>query len=232
MNYLPKISVIIPTYNNATFLRESIDSVALQQYDNLELIIVDDGSSDNTQQVIESCNVPLFYYQCEHLGASAARNFGVQKATGEYLAFLDADDLWPREKLNKQLACLLSSEFEAVFTGLSQFIDPSAAQLKLKKEDTKITPGVCASTLLMRHEKFLEVGYFKTFALGEFIEWFMRAKLHYEVLYDLVTLRRIHENNTSLHHKFNKKEYLSALYEGLKNKRKIYDSDSKSNPTT
>ena len=88
-------------------------------------------------------------------------------------------------------------------------------------------PGICASTLLIKRQIFLDIGYFKTgYAIGEFIEWFMRAKqagVQFEVLDDITTLRRIHGNNTSLKYKLEKKDYLKALYDGLKNNGLVYE---------
>lgn len=220
-NILPKISVIIPTFNSVSYLGEAIDSVLAQNYNNLELIIVDDGSTDETKEMIKSYGEQLTYYKIAHAGAATARNYGVEHSTGDYLAFLDADDLWPSDKLNKQLDYLINQKQDAVFTSITQFIDQSALHLKIKKDNAPM-PGICASTLLIRREQFLKIGYFKTtYQLGEFIEWFMRAKkdsLQFAVLDTITTQRRIHGNNTSLLFKANKKDYLSILFQGLKEK--------------
>ncbi len=91
----PLISVIIPTYNRANFLGEAIESVLSQTYKNLEVIIIDDGSTDDTRQLIEKyTDKRIIYLYQEHGGTSAARNKGIQEAKGEYIAFLDSDDIW------------------------------------------------------------------------------------------------------------------------------------------
>lgn len=100
-----KISVIIPTYNRAKIIKKSIDSVLNQTYSNIELIIVDDGSSDNTEDVIKSIkDERLFYYKLEkNSGTAVARNYGIEKSTCDYIAFQDSDDIFREDKLEKQM---------------------------------------------------------------------------------------------------------------------------------
>jgi glycosyltransferase involved in cell wall biosynthesis len=103
---LPTVSVIIPTYNRAHLIGRSINSVLNQTYQDFELIIVDDGSSDNTEEIIRAFNDPriLFLKHPENRGVSAARNTGIKEARGSYIAFQDSDDEWLPEKLEKQMA--------------------------------------------------------------------------------------------------------------------------------
>ena len=100
---MPKVSVIIPTYNRARIVGEAIDSVLSQRYDDFELIVVDDGSTDGTEDLVSSYLPRLTYLYQEHQGVSAARNRGIASARGEYLSFLDSDDLWLKEKLSLQM---------------------------------------------------------------------------------------------------------------------------------
>lgn len=103
----PKVSVIIPAYNAERFIKETIESVLRQTYDDFEIIIVDDGSTDTTRQIIESLNDQrIIYLYQKNSGVSVARNTGVSKARGEYIALLDHDDLWLPEKLKKQIPLL------------------------------------------------------------------------------------------------------------------------------
>jgi len=97
------VSVIIPTYNRASFLKEALDSVLLQKHVEMEVIVVDDGSTDNTSAIVEACGRPVAYCQQSNAGVSAARNAGIKMARGEWLAFLDSDDLWLPGKLECQL---------------------------------------------------------------------------------------------------------------------------------
>jgi glycosyltransferase involved in cell wall biosynthesis len=99
----PLVSVIIPTYNRGWILKEAVESVLSQTYENYELIVVDDGSTDNTRLLLRSFKDIRLVSQ-ENKGVSAARNRGIEAATGDYLAFLDSDDLWLPEKLDSQMA--------------------------------------------------------------------------------------------------------------------------------
>lgn len=100
---MSKVSVVIPTYNRATTLKEALDSVLSQRYGDLELIVVDDGSTDETREIISSYLPHLNYLYQEHRGVSAARNRGITHARGDYFAFLDSDDLWLPDKLYLQM---------------------------------------------------------------------------------------------------------------------------------
>jgi glycosyltransferase involved in cell wall biosynthesis len=97
------ISVIIPTYNRATQLKDALHSVFDQSYSHIETIVVDDGSTDDTRTYIQSLNHDILYIQIPHSGVSAARNRGIEAASGEWLAFLDSDDYWCEKKLERQL---------------------------------------------------------------------------------------------------------------------------------
>lgn len=87
-------SVIIPAYNRASLLRQSVESVLAQEFRDFELVIVDDGSTDATKQVLHSFGDKIRVFRQENLGPGAARNLGVQNSTGDYIAFLDSDDCW------------------------------------------------------------------------------------------------------------------------------------------
>lgn len=99
----PKISVIIPNYNYSGYLKEAIDSVLAQTYENIEIIIVDDGSTDNSREVIESYGDKVIAVFQQNQGVAAARNNGFAHSSGEYVAFLDADDVWIPEKIAWQV---------------------------------------------------------------------------------------------------------------------------------
>lgn len=98
-----RISVIIPSYNAANTVRRAIDSALLQSYEAYEIIVVDDGSVDDTRTIVRSYGSPVKLIEAEHAGVSSARNTGIEASKGEWIAFLDADDLWDKEKLQLQL---------------------------------------------------------------------------------------------------------------------------------
>jgi GT2 family glycosyltransferase len=99
----PRVSVIIPTYNRGWIIREAIDSVMVQDYRDFELIVVDDGSTDNTPDILDSFRDEIRVLRQENQGVSAARNRGLATASGRFIAFLDSDDLWLPQKLLRQV---------------------------------------------------------------------------------------------------------------------------------
>ena len=100
------ISVVIPAYNSAVFLPDCINSIRQQSVPLHEIIVVDDGSSDNTGAVVKTLGGNIIYIKQENQGPAAARNHGIQQATGDWIAFLDADDQWIPNKIELQLNCL------------------------------------------------------------------------------------------------------------------------------
>lgn len=113
-----KVSVIIPTYNRADMLLNSVNSVLQQTYSNIELIVVDDASTDNTLEVVENINDKRFRYikLPENMGASSARNVGVEYAESDIVAFEDSDDIWRLDKLEKQMNYWKAhSEFSMIY---------------------------------------------------------------------------------------------------------------------
>lgn len=115
------VSVIIPTYNRAKTLEKSVDSVLKQTYKNIEVIIVDDGSSDNTKYVVDRIlDSRIRYVYQSNAGACAARNNGIEKAKGDFIAFQDSDDVWHEEKIEKQMKIIQSQNVEVVFCKLNK----------------------------------------------------------------------------------------------------------------
>lgn len=105
---MPRVSVIIPTYNRAGMVGEAIDSVLSQSFDDFELMVIDDGSTDGTEEIISAYLPRITYLYQSHRGVSAARNRGIAAARGTYICFLDSDDLWLKEKLSFQMRFMAS----------------------------------------------------------------------------------------------------------------------------
>ena len=127
MNNLPLVSVIVTTYNRADLLCETIDSILCQTYKNFELILIDDGSRDNTEEVVKMYNDSrLQYIKTDNWGGPARpRNIGINASKGEYIAFCDDDDIWLPKKLEKQIKIIDNSEYGMVFSMQKQFGDLS-----------------------------------------------------------------------------------------------------------
>lgn len=130
----PLVSVIINCYNGEKYLREAIDSVMAQTYDNWEMVFWDNQSTDGTREIVESYHSPKihYYYAPEHTPLGEARNLAVEKANGEYINFLDADDVWMPEKLEKQVALIVPGEVEVVYTGFKVIFEGQHGNEELK----------------------------------------------------------------------------------------------------
>ena len=106
MNVSPRVSVVIPTYNYGKYISEAVESVLAQTYTDIEIIVVDDGSTDQTPQILDKYTGAIRCIRQQNLGASEARNRGIRESTGDVIAFLDADDKWISNKLALQIAAM------------------------------------------------------------------------------------------------------------------------------
>jgi glycosyltransferase involved in cell wall biosynthesis len=128
----PRVSVVIPTYNCAPWLRESLDSVLAQTVGDLEVVVVDDGSTDETSTILESYSPRVEVVRGDHGGLSAARNLGLTRARGEWIAFHDADDVALPDRLEFQLDFLhRHPECDAAFCNGERMESPTPAEARL-----------------------------------------------------------------------------------------------------
>lgn len=119
---MPKISIVMPTHNYGCFIDEAIQSVINQNYQDFELIIINDGSSDHTGDVVGKYQDRLTYIQTEHQGQTHARQIGIDLAKGDYFCFLDADDMYEKDMLSTQIALLeRSPDIDFVFADSHEF---------------------------------------------------------------------------------------------------------------
>jgi glycosyltransferase involved in cell wall biosynthesis len=196
------ISVVIPVYNGARYLSECIESVCNQTLPATEVIVVDDGSEDDTPNVAAGWGDRIRYQRLSRGGAARARNHGVRLAETDIVAFLDSDDVWLPGKLELQMAAL-SRETEPVmvFGHLQQFVssDLTPQEAAGFKFNPAPIPGLALSTLLVRKSDLDRVGPFdELLPTGEFIEWSSRAKdlgIKTLLVPDVVCRRRLHRNN-------------------------------------
>ena len=162
------VSVIIPTYNREKLILRSLNSVLNQSYKNFEVIVVDDGSTDNTAKILqELTDERVKIFKTENQGANAARNFGIKKAIGELIAFNDSDDEWHPEKLSKQVNFLIENKFDAVFCqmivkkGNKGHLFPKKMNEKNKLKDLIFFYNFIGTpALLLKKELFSEIGSF------------------------------------------------------------------------
>ncbi|MFG1485247.1 glycosyltransferase family A protein [Halobacteriovorax sp. RZ-1] len=187
------VSVIIPTYNRAMFLARAIDSVLRQSFQDFELIVIDDGSTDNSKQTVESySDSRIKYFFQENRGVSAARNLGVKKSSGKYIAFLDSDDEWKEDKLEKQLSLLDSSKHRLCHTGELWLRDGEV--VKQKKAHQKVGGDmfirslkncvISPSSVLLERTLFEEMnGFNESFIVCEDYDLWLKITSLYEIAF-------------------------------------------------
>jgi glycosyltransferase involved in cell wall biosynthesis len=221
------ISVIIPVFNGASYLAEAVNSALAQTYPPVEVIIVDDGSTDDSVAVAQAYRGRVRILSQPHAGAAAARNLGVGASTGELLAFLDADDRWPASKLHAQSDLLRSAaRLDGVFGYVRQLRHGATwdAGVSERVADTQgAVRGYVAGAMLVRRDAFLRVGLFRTdWRTGEFIDWFARAEeagLKFGLVAEVVLWRRIHASNFGIRNRDAAVEYTRIVRESLRRRR-------------
>lgn len=142
INKTPLVSIIMPTYNSAKYIGDSIQSVFDQTYKNIELIIIDDCSTDNTEEIVENKNKNDYikYYKLEkNSGAAFSRNLGVEKAKGSFIAFIDSDDLWKENKLEKQINYMIKNKIYFSCTYYDKIDENGIFMNKIIKNDFEIS---------------------------------------------------------------------------------------------
>jgi glycosyltransferase involved in cell wall biosynthesis len=221
----PLVSVILPVFNGERHLAAAIESVTAQQYSPIEILVIDDGSTDASAGVVSR------YPQARHIrqenaGTAAARNRGISESRGELIAFLDQDDVWEPQKLTLQVGRLLREpELDYVLSMHIHVLEPGAKPPSWLRPDLllKSHGGFQPSALLARRSVFDRVGLFRTdLANSSDVEWFFRVKdagVRMDWVSDVLLRKRVHEQNNSgrvgeLH-----QDYLRIVRESLARRR-------------
>ncbi len=144
----PLVSVIIPTYNRGWILKEAIDSVLAQDFADFELIVVDDGSTDNTQDILSSYKENIVVLRQDNKGVSSARNRGVVSASGQFIAFLDSDDLWLPKKLSMQVG-FFNTNPDALICQTEEKWFRNGIRVNPKKRHKKLTGDIFEPSLYL-----------------------------------------------------------------------------------
>ena len=217
METSPEISIIMPTYNRAHLIGETIDSIRNQTFTNWELLIMDDGSDDNTEEIIKQMkDERIQFYKAERTGSvSKLKNLAIKKAHGELIAFIDSDDLWALTKLEKQIAAMKQYP-EAGFcvTGGYTFINKNkpVEYLYKQRDGLKIGNFMLAmfkselsgytQVLLLRKDCVHVSGYFDETKLFSDPDFILNLACHFKgvVLYEPLFYRRLHQLSDSDEH--------------------------------
>jgi glycosyltransferase involved in cell wall biosynthesis len=201
----PLISCIVPVFNGERYLREALDSILAQTYPRLEIVVADDGSADGTASVVATFGDQVRYIRQANQGPSSARNLGISLATGAFITFLDADDLWHPQKLERQIDRFNARpELDYCVTHVQNFWIPELKNEAEKYHDHRITrpiPGYVTQTLFVRRSLFDTVGLFNPdLPHGDSTDWFLRATDYgavMELLPEVLVYRRLHPTNRS-----------------------------------
>jgi glycosyltransferase involved in cell wall biosynthesis len=220
------VSVIIPAYNCQSYIAEAIESALHQTHAPVEVIVLDDGSTDRTLEIARGFS-PVRCVSQAHAGAGAARNRGAALARGVLLAFLDADDRWPLYKLSRQVEALRHQpELDMVFGCVQQLhagIEWEEAIVKPDDGTSQLMRGFVPGTMLIRREAFFRVGELRTeWKVGEFIDWHARATdmgLRSTCLADLLLWRRIHATNQGIVERASVSDYAKVIKACLDRRR-------------
>jgi glycosyltransferase involved in cell wall biosynthesis len=209
----PLVSVIIPVHNGARYLGAALESVFAQTYRPFEVIVVDDGSVDDSRVIAQGFH-DVHYIHQQNQGVAAARNNGIEAARGEFFAFLDQDDLWTPKKLELQIDYLLSDpDLGYTLTQQQFFLDEGATLPSWFRKElfSSIHTGWVLGTLVVRRTAVEKVGNFAAgYSAASDSDWFFRAKtaeIPMAVVPELLLLKRIHGTNESAR----AKEVLSEL---------------------
>lgn len=220
------VSVVIPTHNGQRYIAATLDSVLAQHHRPLEILVIDDGSTDSTAQIVRGHAPEVRLIQQDQRGHPAARNAGIRAAIGEFLGFVDHDDLWSPDKLERQMARFeRDPSLDLVFGHILNFFSPEMPAEERKRLGVPLRPlpGLLQGAMLARRRSFERVGFFSEERMvGDFIDWYgraMLARMNIEMLPETVVYRRIHANNQQRMNGHRRREYLRAVKDLLDRRR-------------
>lgn len=225
----PLVSVILPVYNMEKYVAESIHSVLDQTYNNIEIICINDGSTDNSLELLKTFGNKIIIVECaQNGGIGAARNAGIAVATGDFLALMDADDMWEPAKIETQINQFKrNTHLDISFCYMKCFLSPDLPdEIKaIRHCPPEPMPGQVSATAMIKTSSFWKVGLFDPkWRVGEFIDWMTKAIEHgltYEMLPDAFLLRRIHATNTGVIERPSRTDYLKIVKAALDRKRSM-----------
>jgi glycosyltransferase involved in cell wall biosynthesis len=228
----PRVTCVIPVFNGERFLGEALDSALAQAYPAVEVLVVDDGSTDRTRATVEARGDRVRYLWQPNAGPAAARNAGIAAATGAFISFLDSDDLWHAEKLARQIARFQARpELDLCVTHVQNFWMPEVAEEARRLRDgrhTRPLPGYSSVTLVARRALCEAIGVFdSSLQHGDDTEWFVRAEEHgavAELLPEVLVRRRLHADNRSRHWVGRSRAEYLALMRTLVGRRRAIDA--------
>jgi glycosyltransferase involved in cell wall biosynthesis len=222
----PLVSVIIPVFNTDKYLDAALKSVFSQTYSNMEVIVIDDGSTDDSATIAKSYTAVRYFHQ-KNKGVSAARNIGLEESNGEYIAFLDADDLWKPKKTEEQVHFMMQHQNVGLTgTYAENFLEEGTQLPGWLKNDpnwSKHEDYIIPSTMMARRSVFERVGVFDTnLPSGEDTDLLWRVRefgIELDILEKILVRRRFHGENLSWKYKAeNNKRLLQIARQSIQRK--------------
>ena len=219
----PLVSVIIPSFNSADYIQAAISSVEYQDYPNREIIVIDDGSTDGTAEILRKSFPHLKTLRIPNSGVSAARNRGIIESKGELIAFLDSDDVWLQQKLSRQIEVMKSRDADLVYCSGVEFDDSNSEIRFIKAQfhgrcyrDYRANPttditAVGPSGVLLKRNLIHKAGLFDCSVPAPTEDWdfFRRCSMHgvFAFSAEVLVKKRIHKSNAS-------RRSLASYYQG------------------
>jgi glycosyltransferase involved in cell wall biosynthesis len=223
------VSCIVPVFNGEKYLGEALESILAQTYRPLEIMVVDDSSTDETAALVADYGDKLRYLFQPNAGTAAACNLGLEAAQGDFMAFLAADDLWHREKLARQMDRFEARpELGACVSHVQNFWIPELKEEAEQFRNHRISlplPGYVPQALLARRAVFETLGKFNgALRHADATDWFLRAADHgtiIELLPEVLVYRRLHQSNLSRQMvSTSREEYLQLVKATLHRRRR------------
>ncbi len=221
----PLISVIVPVYNGARFVADAIATIDAQNYTPIDIVVVDDGSTDETQQTVAAYGDRVRYLYQENQGPAAARNHGLSVAKGDYVAFLDVDDQWPCDKFQRQMAAFIAQPQLEIVNGYVQMLqltEDADGQATFQPRHPPVVSFNLGSALF-RRRVFDQVGRFDANQIhSEDVDWFTKARelqVPMAVIETVTLLYRKHETNLTHDRQENIKAFMQVLHRSIQRRK-------------
>jgi glycosyltransferase involved in cell wall biosynthesis len=217
----PLVTCIVTVWNGEAYLTKALDSIFAQSYRAFEVIVIDDGSSDRSCAMIAAETRPLRFIRQENTGAIIARNRGIAAAAGDFIAFLDHDDIWAPQKLERQIALAGAADYFACIGLVQEFHEDDSGRFMPRGAPVV---GNLPSTFMLSRRAINLVGPLNpALRYADTPEWILRARsagLQETILHEIVTYRRRHARNDSQLRNFAmRREYLGILKANLDRNR-------------
>lgn len=217
------ISVVVAVYDGESFVGDALRSILAQTLPPFEVCVVDDGSRDGTRRVVQSYPTVRYVYQ-DNAGQAAALNRGVAVTLGNYLAFLDADDVWMHDKLERQRRAFdADPALDVVYGLMRERVLSGAASLAAR--EGRVHPAQLPSAMLIKRAAFERVGGFDPrFTLGSVVDFYARAReagLREQIVPFVVYERRIHGKNLGIQRADRRSDYLTVVKAAIDRRRQL-----------